>query len=385
MNIISNNLFSSILKSFNISSCLLDKDVVILDCDQGFFELFMYDKESLVNQSLSILFENDDKYQNWFQKYLLPFYNAKNLSNSSSYVTFFSSSKEQSVYQFTLHKAEDNKILLSILDSQNNVKEEILALEKTKQYYLKASMKKTQYIKQRDSVIVNQAKLAAMGEMIGAIAHQWKQPLSKINSILVDIQRLFTTNTKQNVLESRLDDIEELTLHMADTIEDFRTYISPEKEKTLFSFSEVIRDSQKILSSTISLNKINFDINLLDDISIYGYKKEFIQSLLIFFNNSKDAFILNKVAHRYIKITTREINKNKIIRIEDNAGGIDNQILPNVFEPYFSTKKGQGGTGLGLYMAKLLIEDSMNGKLKIDSVDNRTEISIIILGLKDDQ
>lgn len=392
MDTISQDSFLSVLESFNITTCTVDANARIINYSQNFLTMFGYKHKEVLQQPLSLLHIDEESYQDFLKHFFLPLLDDANNSCSAESTTFVSSSKDRLLCKFSLHKITDNKIIVSIQDSQlldneklQSMYKEISSLEKTKQYYLEASIKKTQHIKKRDSVIVNQAKLAAMGEMIGAIAHQWKQPLSKINSILLDMQRLFPPNKEREILESRLDDIEELTLHMADTIEDFRSYINPQKEKTLFTFSEVLSDAQKILSSTISIHKIQFEIKFLDNITLYGYKKEFIQSLLIFFNNSKDAFHANSINEKKIKITTREINNNKIIRIEDNAGGIRPEILPNVFEPYFSTKKDQGGTGLGLYMAKLLLEDNMNCKLKINSIHEKTEISIIFLGLKSDK
>lgn len=387
MNTISEPTLKKILNAANIGLCLLDKEAYILDSDALFLDIFHYQSKNLIHKNISLLFEDMTKFLAWYETYLSCI---EDKDVVSEYFTFKTSQNKFILCRCTLQRDNSGAILSvqemkeSSNESLKTLYEEIESLQKTKQYYLEANIQKTQHIQQRDTLMVNQAKLAAMGEIIGAIAHQWKQPLSQINSILLDIQGLFPVDIQRNHLDKRLDDIEELTLHMAETIEDFRAYVSPQKEKNLFAFADALDDARRILSSASSINEIKFEVNYLDDISLYGYKKEFIHSLLIFFNNSKDAFISNNILNRHIKITTRQIKENKIIRIVDNAGGIDEKVLTHVFEPYFSTKKDEGGTGLGLYMAKLLIEDSMNCKLKINSIDNTTEITIIILGLKND-
>jgi C4-dicarboxylate-specific signal transduction histidine kinase len=388
-----NNLTSdsiySILSSSNIGICILDEKGCFIDSTQTFIDIFACDKKELKSRTLSSLFIDDYSYKTWFNDFFIRVQKDTIISN---HYDFFNLEKQQLWCRFSMHKDSiSNYIILSIQDdteqkeSLEKAYAQVDLLQNIKQYYIESAMEKTQLLKTQDSLMINQAKLAAMGEMIGAIAHQWKQPLAKINSIVIDIQTLFSGERKTQLLGKKLDQIEELTMQMADTIEDFRNYINPQKHKEIFTFDAIFHDAFKMFSSAAESNNIQINTDFIEEISLYGYKKEFIQALLIFFNNSKDAFKDNNISNPIIQITTQQIRNNKIIKITDNGGGIKEEILKEVFEPYFSTKKHKGGTGLGLYMAKLLIEDSMHGKLKIASIHNTTEISIIFLGLKNDR
>ena len=214
-----------------------------------------------------------------------------------------------------------------------------------------------------------QNKLAAMGEMIGAIAHQWRQPL---NNISTSIQ-----NLEYDFLEGRLQDkkyIDELIeknkktiKFMSRTIDDFRNFFRINKEKSDFYIKETIQSVVDMLWT--QLNNYGIKLQILgDDFVYYGLESEFQQVILNLINNAKDVFIQNNIENPKININIDV--KTKTITVEDNGGGVPKDIINRIFEPYFTTKEQGKGTGMGLYMSKMIIEDNMGGSLDVKNIPN---------------
>jgi len=215
-----------------------------------------------------------------------------------------------------------------------------------------------------------QAKQALMGEMIGAIAHQWKQPL---NVLSMNFQILEMDEFTKEDVEFCIDNGKKQVEYMAKTIDDFRRFLSPDKEMKKFKFSEVIEEIKALFSKQLEVH--NIDLQVEGDGVIYGYKTELEQVLMNLIKNAKDAFDEKEIQNKYIHIKVTQKDK-VIIEIEDNAGGIPKDILENIFNPYFTTKK--DGTGIGLYISKMLLED-MKGCIFAESKDNKTKFTIKLL------
>jgi len=215
-----------------------------------------------------------------------------------------------------------------------------------------------------------QAKQALMGEMIAAIAHQLKQPLNilNMNLQLVDIDDI-EEESLEFCMENSLKQIE----YMVETIDDFKMFLSPNKQMKKFKFSDVMQDILRLVSKQLELHNIKIDIK--GDAIIYGYKIEFEQVLMNLIKNAKDAFDEIDINNKYIKIEVIE-NENVSIFVEDNAGGMPKEILSKIFNSYFTTKK--TGTGIGLYISKMLIED-MKGGIFVDSKEGKTIFNLRVL------
>lgn len=220
---------------------------------------------------------------------------------------------------------------------------------------------------EQEKVLIRQSKLASMGEMITLIAHQWRQPLSVINGIVlnmdIDYRKEILDSAK---LEEHLNKIEETTAHLSQTINDFTDFFSKNKNSETFYIDDVVVQTKQL--SLISNHKnIELIYQKEEHVEIRGYKSELIQSLLILINNAIYACHknLSLTKQGQIKITTYKIQSNLYISIEDNGGGIEAKNLKKIFNPYFTTKAKPHGTGLGLYILKLIVEDSMNGKLSV--------------------
>jgi len=224
--------------------------------------------------------------------------------------------------------------------------------------------------KNQSSLLVQQNKLASMGEMISAIAHQWRQPLSEINGIVLEID---IKSRKEELTEERLDkylnEIEGVTAYLSGTISDFMNFFKHDKVVNDFYIEDAIKRAIKLLSLSHKKHHIQILYDIDENIQLYSYQSELIQALLILMNNSMDAICLREIVEPKIILKSRRDGKNIIITVEDNAGGIPLDIMDKIYNPYFTTKHEFKGTGLGLYILKMLIEKSMQGSIKIYNVN----------------
>ena len=213
-------------------------------------------------------------------------------------------------------------------------------------------------------IILEQSKLASMGEMIANIAHQWRQPLSVISTSItgIKLQNEFGILTDE-ILNNSCDNINNNVQYLSETIEDFQNFIKGNRNKVEFNLATVINSFLHLVEGTIKNRNIHIVLDLKDDLIIKGYPNELIQCFMNIFNNAKDALDEKNVENKYIFISTSIKNNNTIIKFKDNAGGISNEVLPRIFEPYFTTKHKSQGTGLGLHMTYNLIVDGMNGSI----------------------
>ncbi len=226
--------------------------------------------------------------------------------------------------------------------------------------------------REKDHMLFEQTKLAALGEMIGNIAHQWRQPLSIISTVASGIQLHNSMGIPytQEELDQKMEDIVRKTKYLSDTIDDFRNFIRGEGEKELFDLKELFDSFRNLVYPMVKENHIHFSIKIEGDIEFNGYKNELIQSLLNLFNNAKDALVEhNFEKERYIVIDAFLQDSHLMITCKDNGGGISESIMNKIFEPYFTTKHQSIGTGLGLHMTYKLITTRMDGSI---SVSNET-------------
>ena len=217
-------------------------------------------------------------------------------------------------------------------------------------------------------ILMHQSKLAQMGEMIENIVHQWRQPLAQINSLVLLIDMELNRNKFTNsILENKLGEIEVLTAHMSKTIDDFKNFFSPNKQKNIFEIENAIQKALDIVRGVVHLYHIKTTINIGKDLKCYSYLEELQQVILTILNNAIEALILKKIPSGEISIDVYKQDNNIVINIQDNALGINIKHLDKIFEPYFTTKRKAQGTGLGLYMAKMIIENGLLGTLNVEN------------------
>ncbi|MEA3553687.1 MAG: cache domain-containing protein [Campylobacterota bacterium] len=218
----------------------------------------------------------------------------------------------------------------------------------------------------KDKILHEQAKLAAMGEMIGAIAHQWRQPLNALSLNIQSLDDDYDDGLIDKKFIDKFIDTNKTTIKfMSNTIDDFRNFFRIDNEKIKFSIKESIQSVINIQSSQLKFLNISLNIKG-NDFDIVGYESEFKQVVLNIINNAKDEITNNNIKNGKIDI----LLKNNQIQIKDNAGGIPLEIMDRIFEPYFTTKKQGQGTGIGLYMSKMIIEEKSLGTLSAKNDTN---------------
>ena len=213
----------------------------------------------------------------------------------------------------------------------------------------------------KEKLLIQQSKMAQMGEMLENIAHQWRQPLSVITTSAsgIKLQQEFKILTDEQ-LNSSLENIVKAANHLSVTIDDFRNFYKKDKKAKFFNLKDAVNKSLALINSEFINKEINIEINV-DDIEIFGSENELIQVFINILNNAKDELIKKDNQVKVIFINTKQENENICISFQDNAGGIEEEFLTHIFDSHFTTKE-ENGTGIGLYMSKLII-DKMDGEI----------------------
>jgi C4-dicarboxylate-specific signal transduction histidine kinase len=222
-------------------------------------------------------------------------------------------------------------------------------------------------------------KMAQMGEMIGNIAHQWRQPLSVISTSAsgVKLQEEFGTLNKEDLIKY-MDGIVKNTQYLSETIDTFRDFIKEEKKLEEIVLQDTIKTIIEIIDASLKNNfiKLYKELNSSTPIKINTISKELSQVIINIINNSKDIIKERKISDPWIKISVKKTNSIAFIIIEDNAGGIPKDIISKIFDPYFTTKHQSIGTGLGLHMSRKIVTESLKGKLYVQNSNNGAQFFI---------
>jgi|GEM_PF-919022 len=233
-------------------------------------------------------------------------------------------------------------------------------------------------IKEREKLLFHKAKMADMGVMIGNIAHQWRQPLALNNTIISILKEKNIRNLLSNKeLDEKLQEMEESIQYMSNTIDDFMHFYSPNKEKRLFNVIESLQEALKITKPMLQKITLKKTFHPDDCFLTQGYKNEYTQVLVSILTNAKDILLLRNVPNPYIEIFIEKGPKGEIaLHICDNAGGIDPRYIDSIFDPYFTTKHQSVGTGLGLYISQMIIEQNMQGLLTVRNTKEGAQFTI---------
>ncbi|WP_024955994.1 sensor histidine kinase [Sulfurospirillum arcachonense] len=230
--------------------------------------------------------------------------------------------------------------------------------------------------RKKDQIMFQQARLASLGEMLQNIAHQWRQPLGALTMIIQSFQSKFLSGKlTEEFIDSRVEDAGVLAKNMSDTLEDFRTFFDPNKSHKNFSIKKMIEKSIDLTKYQLEKEGITVSFSMPQDIYIYGFENELTHVLLNLINNSKDALSPLEITNKTILITVTETSVNVFIKVLDNAGGIQRDIIAKVFDPYFTTKHKSVGTGIGLYMSKQMVEKHMSGEIWCKNIQYKIDDS----------
>jgi len=228
-------------------------------------------------------------------------------------------------------------------------------------------------LKRNEHLLFQQSKMALLGEMMSAIAHQWRQPLNALGVLNMQIETKleFNDSITKEEYEPICKNINKQLSYMSKTIDDFRDFFIPTKNKVKFNLCKIINEVYEILKPQLLNKNIKFNFMCHESL-INGYPNEFKQVIINIINNAKEAILINNIKNGEINVSITQIDNNIQIIISDNGGGIKDEIIAKIFNPYFTTKFESKGTGIGLYMSKMIIEKSMHGSLDVKSEDNKT-------------
>jgi PAS domain S-box-containing protein len=228
----------------------------------------------------------------------------------------------------------------------------------------------------RDQMLIQQSRLAAMGEMLGNISHQWRQPLNVVGLLLQDLTRGYDRGRlDREMLEKNVGRARELIDHMSQTIDDFRNYLSPERAKGLFQVREVVEKAIALMGETLKDVRVEM-ADAGEPATVEGYRNEYAQVVMNILMNARDVFRERMVADPHLKLTISRSGERCILTIADNGGGIPEEIMDRIFDPYFTTKPPDRGTGIGLFMSRNIVENNMGGRLTVRNVGEGAEFRI---------
>jgi PAS domain S-box-containing protein len=236
-----------------------------------------------------------------------------------------------------------------------------------------------QKLREKDEMLLHNARLAAMGEMIGMIAHQWRQPIAGIgmvtNNLLLDIE-LGTLESEKTKEELVL--VDQQVQYLSKTIEDFTNFFKPKSETESCTIGELVDDTLKIIGKSLANSNVDVSLSVERDKKINVYKSELMQVLLNLMKNAQDVFKEEGRKDGLLLVQSYMHEGHTVIAIEDNAGGIPEEIISKIFDPYFSTKHEKTGTGIGLYMSKMIVEDHHHGTITVRNTENGARFEVTL-------
>jgi len=336
-----------------IHDCIITTDVngEIVSWNKSAEKLFHYNTDEAISKNIDLLFTKEDHM-------IMRGCKEELFKNDEHHlkISFLSKSNEVIITDLTL----------SLLKGSN---EEVIRII----YYIKDITDKEKLnneVKIQERIITDQAHHVSMGEMIGNIAHQWRQPLSVISTastgLLVQKEMDILTD---EIFENSCNAINENAQYLSNTIDDFRNFIKSDRIKKPFKLCVVIDSFLKLLDGIVKNHDIHIVLDLQKDIEISGFENELIQCLINIFNNAKDAMLENNIEKKYFFVSNFIYDNTVVILLKDNAKGIPQSILTKIFDPYFTTKHKSNGTGLGLHMTYNMITGGMDGDIKVKNTN----------------
>ncbi|MDD5160087.1 MAG: MASE3 domain-containing protein [Sulfuricurvum sp.] len=348
----SEKFYRTIFASVHEAIIVLEQ-YTIVDCNGLALSLFGTDKETLIGKDIFDLAYDIECRKESFHYYLDLAYQGQYVTDECS-LRLYNAPDEIKIIEFTLSGFSDNdenKLIMIARDLTEHIEEERIFRMNTRQ--------------------------AQMGEMISMIAHQWRQPLAIINAITSQMRLQELMKDENNIhLIDNLKKIEEQSTHLSQTISAYRDFFRPDKPKEHFNISILIHNALSLVDHTLKNHGILVETISLHDPKLFTYRNEVLQVLIALLKNSLDAFVEKRILDGHIRITLDGDDEYGIISIRDNAGGIAPEIINKLFIPYFTTKTKNNGTGLGLYMSRMIIQDHCHGMISVNSQGNETIFTI---------
>ncbi len=363
------NTYQEAIENSNIVS-KTDVDGIITFVNDEFCKISGFSKDELVGQNHNIVRHPDVPSSNFKELW------ETILSKKPYKATVKNLTKDKRTVYL-------NTTITPILDDNDEVKEFIaIRYDVTSEVELKKSLeeeiKKNQ---EKQKILFWQSRMASLGQMLGNIAHQWRQPLSELTLVMFNMKTASLKSDKEKVNELYLES-KDIINSMSNTIEDFMNFFNPKKQKVRFEVKDAIDEALNILRKTIQKEQIDIELNIDCKCEVLGILNELSQVIINLIQNSKDAFNQNEIKDKKIEILLTKklyLGKNySFLDIIDNAGGVDKNYQDKIFEPYFTTKHESQGTGLGLFMSKMIIEKSLDGNLEYCRYKDGSKFTIMI-------
>ncbi len=361
------------------------EDGVFVECNNSLVSLFGYEnREQVLNLSpskISPKFQPDG--QKSLEKYMLMLRIASEYGvNHFEWIHLRADGEEfWADIVLTNISTKDNQNLIHVvlrdIGFKKELEEELLELNMQLEERVEDELEKN---KKQQFILMQQSRLAQMGEMISMIAHQWRQPLNVLSLATQGIYLKFTMNKLTSLSMEHFNTTTKKQIQeMSTTIDDFREFFKPQKEKKIFEISKTIEHVIEITKPIYKSQEIKLAVDIQKGIFVNGYSNELGQALINIINNAKDALVENNVdKKKFVEISTEIKDDMVLIVIEDNAGGIDDKVKDKIFDPYFSTKSEKNGTGIGLYMSKMIIDEHMNGEIKVLNTQNGAKFIVTL-------
>jgi len=344
--------YRTVFGSIEESIVILNENRIV-DCNDVALRLFDTTKESFIGESIF-----DTAYEIECQDYPLHNHisNAYNGESTSARCTMrlHKNPNVIKIVEFSFSRFgtnEENKLIMISRDITRKVEEEKL--------------------------LTMHGRQAQMGEMISMIAHQWRQPLAIINAITTQMRfKAIMNGTEEDDFVDNLVKIEQQSSHLSQTISDYRDFFRPDKPKEHFNAVSLINHALNLIDHTLKNHSIHIETANMQNLTLFTYRNEVLQVLIVLLKNSLDAFVENKIIGGEITISVHPEDQYCVIDVRDNAGGIPKEIVHKLFSPYFTTKHDGYGTGLGLYMSRIIIEDHCGGLIEASSEGNSTTFTV---------
>ncbi len=311
--------------------------------------------------------------------------NAMNsISSKKTYETIIINTKDEFellANSFNVMGDELNSLHTNMQNQIDKKTNELSTLNKNLKQEVEKEVEKN---RKKDQQLIHQSRLAQMGEMISMIAHQWRQPLAAISATSASIELKASLNRLNNDLAiEKAQDISKFSQHLSSTIDDFRDFFKPNKEKKEVTYDEIVRSVFGIIETSLTNKNIQLQQELNCHETFNTYPNELKQVVLNLIKNAEDVLLDKQTVDPTIKIVTYTKKDKYILEVSDNGGGVPEEIIDNIFDPYFSTKEGKDGTGLGLYMSKTIIENHCDGLLSIENGSYGAIFKIALYGEED--
>ncbi len=354
-------LFSTIINNSPISIIITNPSGDIIYVNPHFTNTSGYEKKEIIGENPRIL-KSDDTSDELYKNLWLTITNKKTWGGIFKNIT-----KDKKEYWETA-------LIIPIMDEKGEIINYLgIKREITKEIFLKKQLE------EKEELMLNQSKHAAMGEMISMIAHQWRQPITTIsmaaNNILADIELDMLNNQEAKKFAN---EVSIQTQYLSNTIEDFRNFFKQDKHIETVDLETIFNDTSSIILASLKNNGIDLILNFDKTIQISTYRRELVQVLINIIKNAKEALQETDIKEKKIEVKIISYKDNISIEIIDNAGGIKDEIIDKIFEAYFTTKDQQNGTGLGLYMSKMILEKHLKGKISVYNTKDGATFKIVL-------